>query len=131
MINQQDQWRRLWEAALPIFFPSELKIKATLSRFISLIMVDHDDLHLSRKTILSPARKIDGSQEHPHLEDNLGFRDRQTASLDSIGSRHGNNQFLFKEYPNNIVEELPVVMQPVPIPLNTDPVMASLLAAIN
>ena len=43
-------------------------------------MVDHDDLHLLEKAILSLLHKAGGSQEHPHLEDNLGFCDGQTVS---------------------------------------------------
>ena len=54
-------------------------------------MVDHDDLHMSEKTILSPSRKIDGSQEHHHLEDNLGFRDGQTTSPDSTDAWCGDD----------------------------------------
>ena len=94
-------------------------------------MADHDDLHMSGKTILSPSRKTDRSQEHPHLEDNLGFRDRQTASLDSTNARCSDDQFLDKGHSKNPTEELPEVMQPVLVPLNADPAVAALLAVIN
>ena len=65
---------------------------------------------MTGKTILSPTRKIDESQEHPHLEDNLGFRDGQTVSLDSMDAQCDDNQFLDKGHSKNLTEELPEVM---------------------
>ena len=47
-------------------------------------MVDRDDHHPSGKAALSPAHKTGGSQENPHLEDNLSFCDGRTASLDLV-----------------------------------------------
>ena len=94
-------------------------------------MADHNDLYMPRKTVLSPARKTDGSQEHPHLEDNLGFHDGQTASSDSTDARQGDDQLLDMGHSKNPIEELPEIMQPVHIPLNADPAIAALLAAIN
>ena len=94
-------------------------------------MADHNDLYLPRNTIISPARKTDGSQEHPHLEDNLGFRDGQTASPDSAEARCGDDQLLDEGRSKNPAEELPEILQPVHIPLNADSAMAALLAALN
>ena len=50
-------------------------------------MADRDDHHPSRKVALSLTHKTDESHEHPHLEDNLGFHDGQTVSLDFIDAQ--------------------------------------------
>ena len=94
-------------------------------------MVDHNDLYLSGNTILSPVRKTDGGQEHPRLEDILGPRDRKIASPDSTDARRGDNQLLDKGRSKNPAEELPEILQPVLIPVNVDPAMEALLAALN
>ena len=84
-------------------------------------MADHDDHQLSGRTVLSPAGKTDGSQEHPHLKDNFGTRDRHTTSPDSIDVDFNNNVFLDEQFPKNPVEDQPKILQSVPIPQNIDP----------
>ena len=53
-------------------------------------MADHDDHHLSGKTVLSPIHKKDESQEHPHLEDVPNVIDGQTTSSYPVDVEHDN-----------------------------------------
>ena len=86
---------------------------------------------MSGKTILSPVHKTDGGQQHPRLEDLLGPRDGKTASPDSADARRSDNKILDGGRSKNPAEELQEILQPVPIPINTNPAMAALLAALN
>ena len=78
-------------------------------------MVDHDDHHIFGKIVLSPTFQTDGSQEHPHLQDDFDVRDGHTASPDSINTERKNEQILDEQHPKNLVEYLSEILQSVPI----------------
>ena len=94
-------------------------------------MADQDDLLQHEKIPLSPVHKTDGGQGHPHLEDNFDLRDGRTAYPDSISAHRDEQHFLEGQHPKIPVEELPEILQQVPIPQSTDPAITTLLAAIN
>ena len=65
------------------------------------------------------------------LEDDINVRDGQTVSPYSVVAECKNLQFLDKQRPKNLSEELSEILQPAPIPQNADPGMVALLAALN
>ena len=93
-------------------------------------MDDQDDSHLTGRAAISHVRKTDDDVEMPLLEDIPLKRQSCIMSPSSNDAEDDDLQF-FETFKSKKVQETPSFFQPVSVPTNADPAMATLLAALN